>query len=219
MAIEDTLLSIDAGLKLIVTIMQSAGAMSAQAPVNTAPAATETVAEKKTRAKKDNSTNADAAAAMGLVAGDPEGTRYWVSESLRTVYAQNPGDADPTDQSFKIETAVHYSAKKEEFAKKNAQATAAPTTVVAETPVKTTPAASTASGAPDWKSVLATIQALNKSTEPGHGRDGVIAVLSHFGLAGQKVPALEALGKHAEIMAFVNKMLTPAGDESDDLGI
>lgn len=219
MAIEDTLLSIDTSLKLIVTIMQSAGAMSAQAPVTTAPAATETVAEKKTRKTKDNSTNADAAAAMGLVAGDPEGTRYWVAESLLSVYAQKPGDPDPTDQAFKIETAVHYSAKKEEFAKKNAQATAAPTTAAATTPAATTPAASTASGAPDWKSVLGAIQALNKSTEPGHGRDGVLAVLTHFGLAGQKVPALEGLNKHAEILAFVNKMLTPAGDEADDLGI
>lgn len=218
MAIEDTLLSIDTSLKLIVTILQSAGAISAQAPVTTGPAATETVAEKKTRTKKDNSTNADPAAAMGLVAGDPEGTRYWVSETLRTVYAQNPGDADPTDQSFKIETAAHYSAKKEEFAKKNAPATAAPTTAAAETPAKTTPAASTASGAPDWKLVLGAIQALNKSTEPGHGRDGVLAVLEHFGLKNQKVPALEGLNKHAEVLAFVNAKLTPA-DETDDLGI
>ncbi len=223
MAIEDTLQSIDTSLKLIVTILQSAGAISAQPGPDSAPAETAKPAAKATKAKaKDTSTNPDPASLMGLVEGDAEGTRYWVSEELSTVYAQKPGDPDPQPASFKIETAAHYTTKKAEFAKKSSQATAAPTTEAAKTPAATTPAASTASSAPVWKDVLTAIQELNKSDKPGHGRDGVMAVLKQFGLEGQKVPALEALGKHADILKFTRELIagTPAVDEAeDDLGI
>jgi hypothetical protein len=65
--------------------------------------------------------------------------------------------------------------------------------------------------------VLTAIQELNKSEKPGHGRDGVLAVLKQFGLEGQKVPKLETLGKHAEVLAFVKSLM--ATDASDDLGL
>lgn len=212
MAIEDTLSSIDTSLKMIVTILQSAGAISAT-PTLSAPAAADTATtEKKTRAKKTETTPA-----ASLVEGDAEGTRYWVSEELSTVYTQKPGDPDPQPASFKLESAEHYTAKKAEFAAKK-PAAVAPTTAPAATPAATTPAASTASSEVQWKEVLGAIQALNKGTAPGQGRDGVMAVLKQFGLEGQKVPALEALGMHADILAFVQGLMTPA-DESDDLGI
>jgi hypothetical protein len=70
---------------------------------------------------------------------------------------------------------------------------------------------------PPWKDVLTAIQELNKSEKPGHGRDGVLAVLKQFGLEGQKVPKLETLGKHAEVLAFVKSLM--ATDASDDLGL
>lgn len=224
MAIEDTLLSIDTSLKIIVQILQSAGAITA---VNTEVGTTDTAAPAATTAKgkgkKDNSTNADPAKAMGLVAGDPEGTRYWVAESLMTVYAQKPGDADPEDQAFKIETAAHYTAKKAEFAKKSSQATGAQSTGAAANPAKSTPDASSASSAPDWKSVvLPKLKELNGNKDkPGQGPDGVRAVLKQFGLEGKTVPALEALGKNAEVLKFVEELMAPkaADDSGDEFGL
>lgn len=92
-------------------------------------------------------------------------------------------------------------------------ATAQQTAITA--PTATAPAEA-ASETP-WKDVLTAIQELNKSEKPGHGRDGVLAVLKQFGLEGQKVPKLETLGKHAEVLAFVKSLM--ATDASDDLGI
>ena len=86
-------------------------------------------------------------------------------------------------------------------------ATSAPTATVPAEAASETP----------WKDVLTAIQELNKSEKPGHGRDGVLAVLKQFGLEGQKVPKLETLGKHAEVLAFVKSLM--ATDASDDLGL
>lgn len=98
------------------------------------------------------------------------------------------------------------------------EAASAPTSTTATPPAA--PAQAPAAPAADvtWKEVLTAIQALNKSDKPGHGRDGVLAVLKKFGKDGDKVPALEALGKHADILAFVNGLINPATD-ADDLGI
>ena len=62
------------------------------------------------------------------------------------------------------------------------------------------------------------IKDLNKGTKPGQGREGVLALMAHFGMkADAKVPALEALNRHAEVKAFAEA----AGNASaeDDLGI
>lgn len=226
MTIEAKLDSIDASLKLLVTIMQSAGVipgtMATAEFAGTPEADTQKSNDaaatklKGTRTKKDNSTNSDPAAAMGLVEGDPEGTRYWVSESLQTVYAQTPGNPDPQDQSFKIESAAHYTSKKSEFAKKSNPATGEQTGANAKTPVQDSAASS---GTP-WDSVMVQIKTLNAGTAPGQGRDGVKALLAKYGFdgsEGKKVPDLAKLGKNDEILAFVNNLLTPA--DADDLGI
>lgn len=93
-------------------------------------------------------------------------------------------------------------------------ATSAPTATV---PAASASAPDSTTSTPPWKDVLTAIQELNKSEKPGHGRDGVLAVLKQFGLEGQKVPKLETLGKHAEVLAFVKSLM--ATDASDDLGI
>ena len=98
--------------------------------------------------------------------------------------------------------------------KKGSPATTTQQTAITA-PTATAPAEA-ASETP-WKDVLTAIQELNKSEKPGHGRDGVLAVLKQFGLEGQKVPKLEALGKHAEVLAFVKSLM--AADASDDLGL
>ena len=70
-----------------------------------------------------------------------------------------------------------------------------------------------------WKDdVLPTLMAINKSDKPGHGREGIVSVMKQFGLdpAKDKVPALEALGKHAEVLAFAKGVLEGTGGAADD---
>ena len=214
MNIEDRLESIDTSLKTLVTILQSAGAITAVAggpEAATAAPATET---KKPRTKK-----ADEPAATNkadLVDGDPEGTRYWVSEETQTAYAQKPGDPDPKDQSFKIESSTQYLTKKAEFAK-NAQDAAAASQATATSEPSATAQPDTASAKTsdaDWDTVFRAIKEL--STAPTGGREAVLGVLKHFGCEGKTVPALKDLNKNAEILAHVQGLLAPA---ADDLGL
>lgn len=229
MTFEDRLESIDTSLKGILVFLQSAGQITtlvsgAEANSGTTIAvgsASNTViadiAEAKpkaTRAKKtEDATLSTALNPHGLVAGDAEGTRYWVSEETQTAYAQKPGDPDPADQSFKIESSAHYLAKKAEFAK-NAAAAAEAQKAAATAPSATAQPDTASAGAPDWETVFREIKAL--STAPTGGREAVLGVLKHFGCEGKTVPALQALNKHAEILAHVKALLAPA---ADDLGL
>lgn len=236
MSIEATLGSIDTSLKALVALLQNAGTLTHLA----APAV-----EKKTRAKKgEQAAAAETPAAIDtpavvveaeapaatqpapVVDGDPAGTRYWVSEELQTAYAQKPGDPDPQPQSFRIESADGYLSKKAEFAAKKAQADVVTTDPVtaATAPTATAPAATASaetSATPEvtWKEVLTALQAVNKSTKPGHGRDGILALLKQFGCEGKTVPAMEALGQHAAILAATNAMLSASEAGADDLGL
>lgn len=234
MTIEDTLSSIDASLKTIVTILQSAGAIGASsAPAASAPDAGEATTTRKRRTKAEIAADEAAAAAagktaptLGLVDGDPEGTRYWVSDELQTAYAQKPGDPDPQPQSFKLTSATDYLEKKAAFAAKKDQAVAQPATTThvtaAPEPSATAPAATASeatSAGPTWKEVLAALQDVNKSTKAGHGRDGILALLKQFGCEGKTVPALEPLGKHAAILAAARAMLDGEAAVTDDLGL
>ena len=216
MTFEDRLESIDTSLKTLVTILQSAGVIARVAEgtefANVKPVeATTDTKPKATRAKKTEDAPADTK--PDLVAGDAEGTRYWVSEETQTVYAQKPGDIDPTDQSFKIESSAHYLAKKAEFAK-NAAAAAEAQKPAATAPSATVQADTASAGAPDWDTVFREIKAL--STAPTGGREAVLGVLKHFGCEGKTVPALQALNKNADILAHVKALLAPA---ADDLGL
>ena len=218
MNIEDRLESIDTSLKTLVTILQSAGAITAVAGAPEAAAAAPAADSKKTRTKKTDDAVPAATAKADLVAGDPEGTRYWVSEETQTAYAQKPGDPDPADQSFKIESSAQYLTKKAEFAKKAqdaAAAAASQATATSEPSATAQPdtASAQTSGA-DWDTVFRAIKEL--STAPTGGREAVLGVLKHFGCEGKTVPALKDLNKNAEILAHVQGLMTPA---ADDLGL
>lgn len=221
MAIEDTLLSIDATLKALLAAAQ-AGAD------NTTP-----VAERKPRAKKTEVAAATGTAAAepvaeaatekpaSLVDGDAEGTRYWVSEANRQVYAQLPSHPSPADQSFKISTAAEYVQKKAEFAEGN-ETSAAPTQApAAPEPTATAPQDAASASECSWKDeVFPAIQALNKAK----GAEAIRALIQQFGLqpktsdnpSGATVPALEKLGRNAEVR---DAALALANDNSDDLGL
>ena len=214
MNIEQRLESIDTSLKTLVTILQSAGAITAVAGAPEAAAAAPAAETKKPRAKKAD----EPAAKADLVDGDPEGTRYWVSEETQTAYAQKPGDPDPKDQSFKIESSAQYLTKKAEFAKKAQDAAAAAASQASATSEPSATAqpdtASAKTSDADWDTVFRAIKEL--STAPTGGREAVLGVLKHFGCEGKTVPALKDLNKNADILAHVQGLLAPA---ADDLGL
>ena len=214
MNIEQRLESIDTSLKTLVTILQSAATITAVAGAPEVAAAAPAAETKKPRTKKTDEPAATTKA--DLVDGDPEGTRYWVSDEAKTAYAQKPGDPDPADQSFKIESSAQYLAKKAEFAK-NAQDAAAASQASATTAPSATAQPDTASAATsgaDWDTTFRAIKEL--STAPTGGREAVLGVLKHFGCEGKTVPALKDLNKNAEILAHVQGLLAPA---ADDLGL
>lgn len=163
---------------------------------------------------------------LGLVDGDPEGTRYWVSEQYKTAFAQKPGDPDPKLADIKIVTAAHYLERKAEFTK-NSPVVGAQTTESAATPAAPTPAASTASSEKPadevpFAKIIERITVLNKSTEVGHGREGVMAILKKYlpDDAKPSVTKLQPLGKNAEVLADIEAALSggaAAEEEFDPL--
>lgn len=111
--------------------------------------------------------------------------------------------------------------KKEDDAKKDSPAAGTPATAPAASPASATPAVSTASETTSdvsWAQALDAIKELNKGTLPGQGRDGVLALMAHFGMKPDaKVPALEALNRHAEVKAFAEAAGNAPAE--DDIGI
>lgn len=172
------------------------------------------------RPRADSATTAPTPTqAMGLVEGDPDGTRYFLVEKHNTVYQQKPGDPDCTVQGAEIITAEHYLLKKAEFAAKTAAILAAQKSPVV-TQAAPSPTAQTASSSEPvaFQQIVERITALNKSPEPGHGREGVLAVLRKY-LPGDERPSvtkLQPLGRNAEILADIEAALSPA--EFDPLG-
>ncbi len=69
-----------------------------------------------------------------------------------------------------------------------------------------------------WKETLEKIKELNGSKKEGHGRPAIEALIAKFGKVGDKVPSLEAVNKHAEILAYVTSILE-AEPADDDLGL
>lgn len=111
--------------------------------------------------------------------------------------------------------------KKEDDAKKDSPAAGTPATAPAASPASATPAVSTASATTSdvsWAQALDAIKELNKGTLPGQGREGVLALMAHFDMKPDaKVPALEALNRHAEVKAFAEAAGNAPAE--DDLGI
>lgn len=137
-----------------------------------------------------------------------------VQSGAQLAAAPSPA-AEPTAAEKKTRT------KKEDDAKKGSTAAATPATAPAASPASGTQDASTASATTSdvsWAQALDAIKELNKGTKPGQGREGVLALMAHFGMkTDAKVPALEALNRHAEVKAFAEAACnTPA---EDDLGI
>lgn len=76
----------------------------------------------------------------------------------------------------------------------------------------------TKAAGPDWKTTLDKIKQVHSSKLAKAGKAGVVAILAEFGKPDDKVPALEAVGKNAEIIAFADALLVEDA-AGDDLGI
>lgn len=134
---------------------------------------------------------------------DKPKTKYIHIEKNRTVAEIKPGDAMPS-----IEGTVEIS--KAEFER-----------LKAEYSKPAEPAATT------FKAVVEKITELSKLTGAGRGREGVKAILGHFlpGKEGVRVPDLEPLGKHDEIIAAAQSLIDTgaipgaAADAEEDLGL
>jgi hypothetical protein len=171
---------------------------------------------------------------------------YWLIEKHNTVYEQKAGDTAPSIEGAAQVTKEVYDAKKAQFeslvktpntsvaTQESAASTqptaeaAAATAAPAKTDAASNPTAASAgaeqqasTAAPDFPAVVAVLTAINKSTAPGHGREGVLKVIAKFlpGVEKATVPMLSPLGKNAEIIEFAQSILTPAEEEYDPLGV
>ena len=118
-------------------------------------------------------------------------SRYFHIPKHNTVAVVRPGDVVPTIESTVEITGAEYETLKAQYAAEAAKPKG-----------------------PEWKAV--TDKATEVSKAPG-GREKLKALLEKHGKA--KFPELEALGKHAELIAEMEEMLKPAEVEEDDLGI
>lgn len=172
-------------------------------------------------------------------------TVYWLIEKHNTVYEQKPGDIAPSIEGAVQVTKKVYDAKKSEFAaltKTVTDKSAATQVAAADTPRTAGAAAETAApektggaSSPTAASAAVEQQAstaatdvpftavverfteLNKSTKPGHGRDGLMKVLSKWLPNDEKpsVTKLQPLGKNAEILADVDALLNAGTAEAE----
>ena len=218
MKIEERLESIDSTLKGILQALLSGG--TAIALLGTPDAAAS--AEKKPRTKKEK----DADNAEGYLDEDPAGTRYWITSDGTGFHKSAPGAERPNIPHLMAQPvrAAEFAAKRDEHAKKSSAAGTAGKTAQGEP--SATAQADTAAGTsqPDFKAVVEQLMLLSTTPAPKGGKPVLMNLIASFLPAGTetakiKVPALEHLGKNAEIIAAVKAILEPAPEaaaEDDD---
>ena len=218
MHIEERLESIDLTLKALLVAMQSGAQMAvaefASSTAETAADAAETKRKRRTKAEIAADEAAEAAAKQQTAAvlpGDPAGTRYWVSETLRAVFVEQPGVGAPADTSFKIESAEHFASKKAEFAAGNAVSTAAASSAPVAAQAAA-PAASTSGSTAEvtWDQAVAALKSVAQN--PAHGGEAVVKLIKSIDPAAANVPALKDKGHNAAIVAAVQALMNPVAE-------
>lgn len=209
MTFEDTLASIDASLKSLLQIAMT-GAF-AQAEFAGTTGTVEAVAAPRTRAKK---VAVAEGAGFALLPGDAEGTRYFVIAKHNTVARVLPGETVPSIESTTEVNGAEYEAKKAEYAKKSVTAAQTASPAAESKPAATASTASSSAETVSFKQVVDKLIELSKDTRPGKGRDAITAFVTKHGVA--KVPALEALNKHAALLAEVELLLAPDAALAED---
>lgn len=140
---------------------------------------------------------------------------YFHDTAHRAVYKFGPTEplngvqarCERIDEATYLKLKTEYAALTEAVIANPTQATAAastqPTAPVVAVPVS----APVTTATPDWaKEVIPALMALAK--KPATGQRQVQALLAEFGCAGKTVPAMQGLGKHAEIISSAQRRLT-----------
>ncbi|MBX9848504.1 MAG: hypothetical protein K2X64_04365, partial [Rhodocyclaceae bacterium] len=178
----------------------------------TAPAARR---GRKPGVKVETAAAGTAAAPGYLLAGDPEGTRYYDIAAQNTVYKQLPGLPDCTLPGAMIVTGAAFAEAQAKYAALVATpnvTTAAAAAAPAATPATTQAAtpASTQQAAASQPATSVTMQTVTAKLMELHKRDGnpgILPILQAFGVTG--VPALASKDLVA-VDAAVQAALTPA---------
>lgn len=129
-----------------------------------------------------------------------------ISDTLKAIHTALASGAAvsaaaPAPAEAKVEKKAE---KKAEPKKEEAAPTPAPSPAPAPAPA---PAAAPAELNFD-KDVLPALVEVSKSTKAGCGREGLVKMIKHFGLAdGKKVPELATLNRHADVLAYAKALL------------
>ena len=221
MSLETTLSRIDSTLAALLVIAQTSAAATlafgTSATIESLPAV---VKATKTKAVKEAPAIASpgismATSPLGLVDGDPVGTRYWLIEAHNTVYAEHPGMPGCSIGGAVITTAEEYLSKKAEFAKKSLvqPATVAPTAapVAASTQVATASTASLPVETVSFKDVTDEMMVLARDERPGRGRGAIVTLLAKFlpdvPAAERRVSGLVSVNKNLEVLSEIRALL------------
>lgn len=133
--------------------------------------------------------------------------------------AEKPTRARRTKKQMEEDAAAEAAAAPAaDAAAKNEQVASATTT---QAPAPTAPSATaqadtaSASQTPvEWKDVIAGFTKM--IGDPNHGRPAVLEVMKKFDPNATTIPALEALGKNAEIVAHIDALLNPKAAAEED---
>ena len=219
--LSETLISIDNSLKRLVQIAETQNTATEELG---APKAEFTIKGTRTRKTADKAEPADATSTSSdatnstfeLAEGDPKGTRYYIIDKHNSVARVLPGEHAPSISGMVEVGGNAYLHAKADQAKKSV--TAQPQATVAQTaaPAQTTaPAgASTASSSEEkvsFEQVVGKLMMLAQDPRDGMGGPAVRAFLAKHlpNESKPRVPVLESLGKHAELLAEVEKLLNP----------
>ncbi|UZZ64542.1 hypothetical protein [Curvibacter phage PCA1] len=225
MSLEQALAENTAAMNRLVTVLTTATEAQASFAVSAgaAQAAAAPAEAKATRTRKNTAAVAETAAAVTtaapaatapaannlgpVVEGDPDGTRYFVIPKHNTVCAIKPGEVVPNMESQIEVSGANYLIAKAQLAAKFATAPAV-TQTTTQAPATTAPSATaqvvTVQEGPTFEQVVAKARELHALKN----NEGLMVILNQFGAAS--VPALQGKAPNAELIAAIEKELTPA---------
>jgi hypothetical protein len=230
--LSETLMSIDTSLRRLVQIAETQN--TATEELGAPKAADFTIKGTRNRAKgeKVEPTTPDTASATApastfeLAEGDPVGTRYFIIDKHNSVARVLPGEHAPSISGMVEVGGNAYLHAKAEQAKKSLTAQPPVTVVQTVAPAQTTAPAgastvSSSEGKVLFQPVVDALMKLAQDPREGMGRPAVTAFLvKHLPNESKpRVPVLESLGKHAELLAEVEQLLNPvaASTVADDI--
>jgi hypothetical protein len=196
MSLEQALIDATAAIKLLTTVLVTAGEATT---LFTAPKAAKA-------AKVAPAPEPVAQAPAAANAGDPDGTRYFIIAAHNTVYKQAPGDADCTIAGAEIVSGAAYLAFQAELAKKFPTA-AAPQTPAPTAPIATAQPVAASAGATTpttFEQVVAKMRQLHAKLQ----NPGIQQVLTKYGVTG--VPALNGKASNDTLIADIDAVMANA---------